>query len=269
MRDYLLELQQQKVIQFLIFSQHNLRKLGAVDFLLSSAPGEIVSFADSDVFFLPGWLEASLQVIEAFPEAGQVTALPTIDKRTLVESTLAGIEKAPNLTIQRGANLIPEKFTEAHRLSLGKSPKSYYEDTQHRQDIRITRNGVSAYVTAQDFQFTMRKELVYKVIPLKVLSPEEYYDPIYSPVLERRLDRLGYWRLSTIDYLVHHMGNQAPEVAVNQEWIFSESQGLQTKPGAQASQRPYRLVKRLLRSRLARRLLKHLNAWTYAKLYEA
>ena len=56
-RDYMINLRDQGIIQYLILSEKNLRKLGALNYLLQSAPGEFISYADSDVYFLPGWLD--------------------------------------------------------------------------------------------------------------------------------------------------------------------------------------------------------------------
>ncbi len=67
-QDYLLDLKHNGKIQYLIFSQQNLKKLGALNFLLSAAPGEYIAYADSDVYFLQGWLDESLKVLAAFPE---------------------------------------------------------------------------------------------------------------------------------------------------------------------------------------------------------
>ena len=63
---YLTRLNRNGVIQYYIRSDKNLRKLGALNYLLKSAPGDYVSFADSDVYFLDGWLDKSLEVLKSF-----------------------------------------------------------------------------------------------------------------------------------------------------------------------------------------------------------
>ena len=60
-------------VQYLILSDKNYRKLGALDYLLKSAPGQYISYADSDVFFLPNWLNESIKVLETFSKAAMVT----------------------------------------------------------------------------------------------------------------------------------------------------------------------------------------------------
>ena len=73
-RDYLLEEHKQGRIQYLFLSEKNLGKGGAWNIILSGAPGEVISYADNDIYFKPGWLSRSIQILETFPNVGMVTA---------------------------------------------------------------------------------------------------------------------------------------------------------------------------------------------------
>lgn len=261
--DYLSGLKEEGLIQYLILSDRNFRKLGALDFLLRAAPGEFVAYADSDVYFLPGWLERSLEVMRAFPQAGMVSALPTVDKaEKFLASTLAGIASDPSVTIEKGANLVPEAFIRAHQLSLGKNPTPllYAE----RTDMRLTRSGVSAFLSAQDFQFLTCREVIERVLPLRGDDEDLSYDPIYSPVFEAKVDRAGFWRLSTADYLVHHMGNSVPDL---QSELAEIAPGLSLSADASSAVKSKK-VGGLWQSHLLRKVLKRLHTWSYRKLFE-
>ncbi len=266
--EYLNHLQKEGKIQYLILSNYNLRKLGAMNFMFSAAPGKYVSFSDSDVCFRAGWLEKSLEILNTFPEAGQVTALPTADKTTKhYASTYQDIKADPTIEVETGA-LIPEQFLEAHRLSVGKSRELYYQSIGERNDTKISRGNVSAYVSAQDFQFTTRKEIIQRVLPLEVTEDdEEYYDPIYSPVFESRLDDLGYWRLSTEDYLVHHIGNSVPSSNPEMFWVFDENNAHTSSREHRCKKRSY-IKRKILHNHYSRWLLKKINTLTYSLLYE-
>ena len=267
-QDYLLGLQRAGDITYLILSRHNLRKLGAVNFLLGSAPGEIISFTDSDVYFRPGWMDATLDVLDAFPKSGMVTALPTADKaKEYIGSTLSGIEDDPTLQIERGDDLIPERYIDAHAVSLGQTPQQYKESRlADRCDIRISRNGTSAYVSAQDFQFTTRREIAQATLPLVVTRPEEYYDGVYSPVFEKRLDEAGHWRLSTAGYHAHHMGNRMPEPG-ELDRVFCARESLQPAGRLTPDRRSATRGNRFLQNRDVRKALKRINTATYSMLY--
>ena len=137
-QNFLLSLKRESKIQYLILSQHNLRKLGALNHLLTMAPGKYVAFADSDVYFIPQWLEESLKILKTFPDAGQVTALPIITEAgERYVSTLAGIEKDSKIEVAYGTNLIPEEYVIAHSSSIGSSLEKYLERTPKRKDILI------------------------------------------------------------------------------------------------------------------------------------
>jgi hypothetical protein len=106
------------------------------------------------------------------------------------------------------------------------------------------------------------------VLPLKVEQEEESYDPIYSPVLEMKLDKNGYWRLSTTDYLVHHMGNSVPDLAKElQEITLIPISGL--PPGRDTHVGRKKTIKnRILHSHIFRKLIKKVYIWSYLALFE-
>ena len=261
--DYLSGLKEEGLIQYLILSERNFRKLGALDFLLRAAPGEFVAYADSDVYFLPGWLERSLEVMRAFPQAGMISALPTVDKaERFLGSTLAGIASDPMVLVEKGPNLVPSAFVQAHQLSLGKDPSALL--AAERTDTRLSRQGVSAFLSAQDFQFLTRREVIDRVLPLSADDEELNYDPIYSPVFEAKVDRAGFWRLSTADYLVHHMGNSVPDL---QQELAEIATGLNLS-GDALSVVKGKKAGGLWQSHWLRKVLKSLHTWSYRKLFE-
>lgn len=261
--DYLSGLKEEGFIQYLILSDRNFRKLGALDFLLRAAPGEYVAYADSDVYFLPAWLERSLDVMRAFPQAGMVSALPTVDKSDrFIASTLAGIASDPLTMVEKGVRLVPEAFICAHQLSLGKDPSGLL--SAERRDTRLSREGVRAFLSAQDFQFLTRREVIERVLPLSMADEGLNYDPIYSPVFEAKVDKAGYWRLSTADYLVHHMGNSVPDL---QKELAEIAPGLSMAGTSLASAKDKKKGG-LWQSHWLRKVLKRLHSWSYRKLFE-
>jgi len=269
-QDYLIELYREKKIQTLIFSEHNLNKLGGMNYLFSIAPGDFVAYADSDVYFLPGWLEKSLEIMGAFPEAGQVTALPTKDTLQIyIDKTHDGIASDNRLGVKTGDDLIPEEYIKAHRASLGKSdvPIKIRGD---RKDVLISRNGVSALVSAKDFQFITKKEVIQKVLPLdETTLPEDMRDLVYSPVFEAKVNGLGYWRLSTTDYLIHHMGNHIPDLQGEiGSFVSIDSLKTEATPMNQGGNISHGVWDRILGLQLVRTLLKKIHVWSYKILFE-
>lgn len=272
-RQYLQQLHDEQKIQYLIFSEHNLMKLGGLNFVLCAAPGEIISFMDSDVYLLPGWLEESLKVLNAFPEAGKVTAQPLIGGHTPQQQPgfYQQFQADPTVSMQTGL-LIPEKYVKIREFSLDRP----YDPAKaaDRTDVLLSRNGVEAYLTGSDFQFTTRRATLQPVLPLNVKDPEVYNDPIYSPVLEYRLEKNGRMGLSTRQYLVHHMGNRVPDLKQELNWVDSIPSDfsflIETRAASPASKTASRSrwFSKILQLKRVRDILKKINTLTYRLLFE-
>jgi glycosyltransferase involved in cell wall biosynthesis len=262
-RGYLVDSQQHNLIQYLILSDRNIGKLGAWNVILAGAPGESIAYSDSDVLFLPHWLERSLDVLKAFPEAGMVTAQPSGGEDLEVDSaTLRGIEHNDTLRIEKG-DFVPKNYRIAQRYGRGIG-----DDDQERHMgavIRVIRGNVEAYVGAGHFQFLVPKPTLTSLLPLETAHPigaDRQFD--------RRLNAAGYWRLTTTDYLVHHMGNRVPTAANNYDGLnwLDAAQHFQehtdsSPPKANEARSEHSLLRYVLRQAPAQKLLRSVNRLTY------
>lgn len=200
-RQFLIEAGRQGRIQYLVLSDKNVGKGGAWNFIFQAAPGEIIAYADSDVLFRPGWLERSLEILAAYPQAGMVTARPMRTPEAFYTSTLEWASLQPDVTLERGSFLPWETYLE-HVLSLGTSEEQAREWYGSRQDIRLTRQGVSAHVSAAHFQFTAPKSVLARFVPFEMERP---MGQVRS--LDEQMNAAGYLRLTTCEPLVKHLGN--------------------------------------------------------------
>jgi glycosyltransferase involved in cell wall biosynthesis len=268
-QDYLLALQRAGKIQYLTLSTYNLRKLGALNYLLSVAPGEYIAYADSDVYFLSGWLDESLNILNVYPQTGQVTALPIVTGAgARYTATLDGIANCRSVSKSEGQNLIPDEFVVAHCESLGQEIESYLARTPDRRDIAVSRDGVKAFVSAADFQYTTTRKALNDVLPLQIQREQDlYYDETYTPALEERSDAAGYWPTPTSEYLVHHTGNTLPDFAVELPWLDFEVEEQQPRETV-VSRNPNIKKNSFWQRHSVRSLLKKINTWSYQLLYE-
>ena len=261
-REYLLGMLDAGQVARLILSERNLGKTGAWNQLFAGINSRYVAYADSDVYFLPGWFERSREILDEFPRAGMVTAQPIPgDLSQHCDSTLAGSRDDLSVQVEEGSDLIPEHYVDSHRRGLGDSEEQYAARVHRRRDVRLRRGDVQAFVSASHFQFLTRSEILDTVFPL----------PTHRPlgddrVFDERLDSGGIWRLSTVDYLVHHLGNRRPDLVLELPW-----HGLRGDVGPLDEPKPSQPLpnwkRRLLESPRLRGWLKALHVRTYQWLY--
>jgi glycosyltransferase involved in cell wall biosynthesis len=201
-RAYLNEMAQTGRIQYLVLSDKNVGKGGAWNLIFAAAPGEVVAYADSDIYFNPGWLSASLQILEAFPEAGMVTARPLRTPEKYFNNSLEWARRQPDVTLENG-QYVPWEVYRQHVASLGTSDEQARQWFESRSDWRVTRNGVSALISAAHFQFTARKSTLLEFLPFEMDRP---MGQVRS--LDEMMNERGYLRLAACQPLVKHMGNR-------------------------------------------------------------
>jgi glycosyltransferase involved in cell wall biosynthesis len=198
------DFQAQKLIDWLILSRHNMGKAGAWNWIFAAMPNELIGYCDSDVLFRPGWLEASLEVLQAFPQAGMVSAQPNF------YDVMQGEGKA-HLALQddpayRFGEYWPQRaIIDEFCLGIGASEQvaaPFYAAALPA--LSHAASGVRAVIGASHMQFIIRREAARAAIPLPatrgLLRTE-------TMSLDFKVDALGYLHLSTLLSYVFHMGN--------------------------------------------------------------
>jgi hypothetical protein len=199
------ELQRAGVIDYLLLSSKNLGKGGAWDIALPAAPGEIVAYADGDVYFQRGWLPGALTILESFPRVGMVSSRPMRTDPALTTGTLRWAEGDSEVTVERGSYISWETFRE-HDVNLGQAEDEVRRRYSESQDIRLRYRGAEALAGAVHWQFVARKEVLTHVLPLALGRPMGQVRR-----LDARLNEAGFLRLMTTEAWVRHMGNSIPQ----------------------------------------------------------
>lgn len=207
-QDWLLNEQRENRIQYLVLSEKNLGKGGAWNMILNGAPGEIIAYADSDVLFYPGWLKASLELLETFPNVGMVTARPYRTNPEYYTNTVAWAESADHATLEHGQFITWENFLEFD-LSLGQAEadiRQHYADTE---DVRLTYNGVQAFAGASHWQFLAYKNTLAQFLPFSMDRPMGQVKQ-----LDQRMNAAGLLRLMPVRPYAMNMSNTLRGVQV-------------------------------------------------------
>ena len=210
MVEYLQGLYEQGSIDYLLLSRRNIGKLNALRMIFKTAPGEIVAYTDDDVFHLPGWLGAHLEIIDTYPNVGS-------------ESTIAFAEQ-PEVETQSG-QLMPRKWEEEYIINSGRSWEQYQSEVSGVDDIIVKYKGLEAWVSAHHFQMVCPKTVLQEI--LDEMLPEDWSDRLMGRMVEMddRMDEKGYLRLCTREQTVRLMGN-----AISQEVAdLAKQQGIQVQ----------------------------------------
>jgi GT2 family glycosyltransferase len=208
-RDYLKDASDQGKIQTLVLSDSNIGKIGAWNYMFGAAAGKYIVYADGDVIFRPGWLAASLELFETFPNVGMVTARPFRPSYRYSSATFDWASKQDPAVLEKAPFLDWETVWE-HGRSLGASEEEGREKFPRGNDHRLSYHGKIAFIGAGHFQFMTRRELIREIIPLPSEQPMRG-----ERALDNAVNEKGYLRLTTEKALVFHMGNRLLEYVPN------------------------------------------------------
>jgi hypothetical protein len=199
----------------------NRENRGRIDAVLSVARGShepLLTFADADVFFERGWLEAIERLFTTFPECGMASVVPhpgTAWHHT--SATVLGALVGRELQLDK---VVSDEDIDRFGVSIG--VPQWIKPGQRAQQLIVRRGGVTACVGCPHFLFTIRKDVLAQVPsepclrPLGAGSDELWYD--------RPPDVGGYWRLATPKAHAYHLGN-VPEV-----WMTERLAALERDP---------------------------------------
>ncbi len=248
-RQYLLDAQEQGRIQYLTLSDTNVGKAGAWNYIFGAAPGEYIAYADSDVYFYPGWLNAQLAALKALPQTGMVTGLPMLTPAKYSTATLAWAEShSDQVTIERGRFLPWEDFWR-HASSLGGHEEKARQFYQDNEDICLLHEGQRYYVGAAHFQFVAPKKVLQAVAPIPSRRPMGEVR-----LLDEAINAQGYLRLCVDQWYAQHIGNTVP----SDDFFIGKIPAANAPAQAKSARRPLWL----------RGPLRRLLQWVYDRSFE-
>lgn len=204
-REYLQELQQRGQIPFLLRSQFNLGKIGALQIICRAAPGEVVAYSDDDFYFHPDWLKRQLHVLDTYPNVGMVGgyALPSFFAAERISANLALAADDERVAHKEG-KFIPQDWIRDWALSTGRDPQTALEEQAGYQEHLFEMDGVPAYAAANHDQFLAPKSVMEACLP-DVWSGNLMGDMLE---LDQAVNEAGYLRLSTATLTAKHFGNR-------------------------------------------------------------
>ncbi|RLD04286.1 MAG: hypothetical protein DRI32_05935 [Chloroflexi bacterium] len=233
--DYLREMNSAGKINYLMLSERNIGKIGALQMIFKAAPGELIAYTDDDVFFLPGWLEEHLKILETYPDVGLVTGFYI---RAHVAYAMQSLEKfmaGNEVEIERGL-LLEEQWIRHFNENMGRSRAQYDEETAGLEDIALKYRDIATFASAGHHQFLAPKQVLVDALPTawqgKLMGKMRE--------LEEDIDKLGFMRLSTREPVTRLLGNViSPEMAEEARKYGFDISGVEQKRKSALRQRIY------------------------------
>jgi hypothetical protein len=206
--DHLKQLKDEGAIDFLMLSQQNIGKIGALQLMFKAAPGEVIAYSDDDVFYLPGWLERSLEVLDTFPNVGVVSGMYI--KSHMKEGVASTLKFAQSRGVQsQKGNLVDPALEQHYMEQMGRTPEKYKEETAGLEDVLITYQGIQVWASAGHYQFVSKKSAILEALP------KTWSSNLMGQMrdLDVAIDKLGMLRVCTTPPVLRLLGNQIDEAA--------------------------------------------------------
>jgi len=204
--EMLRDLRKSGEIDFLLLSAQNIGKIGALKMIFASAPGEIIAYSDDDVFFLPGWLERHLEVMDTYPNVGAVTGMYIKPHMKEGVSSTLKFSDGSDVQSERG-NLIDRGLEQHYIDQTGRTWERYQEEIKGLEDVRLFYKGITTFASAGHYQMTVPREAVLQALPAN------WSGNLMGQMrdLDVAIDNLGMLRLCTTPPTIRLLGNQIDE----------------------------------------------------------
>lgn len=196
---YLNKLKDQGKINELI-STSNIGKLNAISKGIVGHNFDLLTIADADVYFLPGWQRETLKVFDEYPKTGSVGLVPQFNMFSNFCTNVL-LDNFFNKACRFYKLAQPEDMWAFYKSIGWNMPKEHY----YFQSVFgiCNENGFKACIGSGHFVATYRKELfknLKKYIPGKIGAKSEQY-------LDKSAMINGFWKLTTFRNYAYHMGN--------------------------------------------------------------
>jgi hypothetical protein len=212
-QEELRHLQSDGFIHFLMLSRFNLGKTGALNWILAALPNEFIGFSDGDVLFRPGWLDKSLQILQAFPMAGLVSVQPCLFD--VLKGEGRAIHRLENDPCYRfSTSLLDYAIVEEYGRGVGL--ETHKIEALRQKPVQVVeeiKTGVRAVVGQSHMQFILPRAVARRILPLPsshALFREE------TKTLNAQIDQLGLVQLTSLEAYVYHMGNRLDATTLNE-----------------------------------------------------
>ncbi len=178
----------------------NIGKASARASIIKSLPDNVViNISDDDIYYYPGWFEKQVEVLDAFPDVGQVSGCPIRTQARWGNSYT--LDWARKRNILKMVRAIPEEYERDFCRGIGRDYAFHKAYTENDYDPVIEYNGHTVIGTAHHCQFIGRVGALKNIVKFDTdaMGDEKPFDIA--------VDQAKLLRLTTMKRYTRHIGN--------------------------------------------------------------
>lgn len=176
-------------------------KLNAILKGLTGHKFDLITIADADVMFLNGWQKATYDVFSAFKKAGAVGNTPS--SKVLKHHTSNVIMENIFSSKLSFTDVLNPEAMKMFAYSIGND--TFYNDVHLKKYLTITSKNTKAIVGTGHFATTYRGPIFENL--KTTYTPYSLGGNSESIFLDHPVEKKGYWRLTTEENYIYHLGN--------------------------------------------------------------
>jgi hypothetical protein len=235
--------------------------IGKIDALIGAARGareKLITLTDSDILFVKGWQQKTIEVFNSFPNVGSVSPIPV--RYGYHYGTSSVLKKIVLRKLQLKFESIPENFTAYNRYL--ESINWEADGDENTKWAVVSHKNIKAILGSGHQVLTINRDVLFQTVPtnpsLTLVGGKSEYQYVDEPI-----DKSGKLRLSTYNNFAFHMGNKLEGWMTNIQKENTENGAIQNitflEPSGDLFYSGFKNRKYTLRKKLLKRLVRLLR----------
>lgn len=209
----------QGLIDKYVVRAENRGKLEAILAEARASFEDYITIADADFLFFSGWEDANIELFEAFKRAGVVTCYPCPNLATYYNSAWIWSlsRRAGKIVADDDLNLVERGLGNSLENGIFTGLGVKRKETWRQKQYYLENGTRKACLGATHALATMKRDIIQN-LPFKKVEFvfKNGYEYNY---IDFKVERMGYYRLSTPKCYAYHMGNNIPRSLIEKYQI--------------------------------------------------
>ena len=171
---------------------------------------KLITLSDSDILFVKGWQQKTVEIFNVFPNVGSVSPIPV--RYGYLYGTVSVLKSILLKKLQLKLTPIPDNFIPYNRYL---ESINWVADTNENTEWAVVSyKNVKAILGSGHQVLTVNRDVLFQTVPtnpsLTLVGGSSEYDYVDEPI-----DKAGKLRLATYNNFAFHMGNKLEDWMIN------------------------------------------------------